>query len=810
MPVFAVFSGLLLFLAGFRSFKNIHSGELLLSSALILITAMGLKAPSYSGITRMVLVSSALGIFLALRSLDIKPAHVLLPLVSGGGAAMVFSLLNFPQQARLGGYMGNPNLMGSYAAVLLVLGAGLFFSLRGGRRFLLLLLLVPIVITLYRTGTRSSLAALLIALPLSAILFKRPRSLPWMVLIFAASAALIYNGLPSLLFENNRTMQARLIIWKGGRGIFADYPVFGRGTGSFQSDFPEYRDPDFEKVGVSANTAHAHSEYLETLAENGLTGFLILLAAIYFLLRKRPGKQRDPSEIAATVAVLILLIEAGNSVALRWTPSVFLLASTAGVFTGGCSHQMNSKTVSAVFFLMGLVLAVWGGITGYRMAAGSLYLGRSQAVLDRGGSLEEAMALCERSLEYSRRNPGAWYTLGNVWGAMAPGLGEYALRRQVECYDSLGVLYPNFAWMRYNRMNSLIALEEFDRAMDDAIAVYAQSFSRRDYIRRVFYAIAPAVSSGKALMLMNLELSEVLKDEYSRAGDPERSRLAERGLQTTYALSAGVSPDTAGILFHQTDSILSGVPNHHRLHLLSRLSQEVKAALRFESNDHYNFDSLTASGAVAPLQTAQRLMADLEISNTGNVSYYIEHLRTNCFPCNGIIHLLPEPAAFLEGTILLAAKEGDTEDLFQCGMFLLIMDAAGYDTFLATGLACDYWVRIGGPGAVSEGVSEYGTGLWHSLVRISEGDSALQLRFSLAGATLFHCYDHSGEYSDLASEDLERLKTIMVDQMGYQNARQVIDDAVNELRVLMDGNRIPNRALPLLEELSSLNHLYSP
>ncbi len=154
---------------------------------------------------------------------------------------MVFSLLNFPHQARLGGYMGNPNLMGSYAAVLMVLGAGLFFSFRGGRRIPLLLLLVPVVLTLYRTGTRSSMAALLIALPLSAILFKRPRSLPWMILFFAASAALIYNGLPSLLFENNRTMQARLIIWKGAQGMFADSPVFGRGTGSFQSDFPEHR-----------------------------------------------------------------------------------------------------------------------------------------------------------------------------------------------------------------------------------------------------------------------------------------------------------------------------------------------------------------------------------------------------------------------------------------------------------------------------------------------------------------------------------------------------------------------------------------
>ncbi len=807
MPVFAVFSGLLLLLAGFRSFKNIHSGELLLSGAFILFTAMGLKTPSDSGMTRMVLVSSAWGIFLALKSLDIKPTHVLLPLVSGGGAAMVFSLLNFPQQARLGGYMGNPNLMGSYAAVLLVLGAGLFFSFRGGRRFLLLLLLVPVVLTLYRTGTRSSLAALLIALPMSVMLFKKPRSLPWMVLIFAASATLIYNGLPSVLFESNPTMQARLIIWQGARGMFADSPVFGRGTGSFQSDFPEYRDPDFEQIGVSANTVHAHSEYLETLAENGLTGFLILTAIIYFLLNKRPGRQGDPAEIAATVAVLTLLIEAGNSVALRWTPSVFLLASTAGVLTGGRSHQMNSKTVSAAFSLMGLVLAVWGGFTGYRMVAGSLYLGRCQAVLDRGGSLEEAKAFCDRSLEYNRHNPGTWYTLGNIWGAMAPGKGEYALRRQVECYDSLGVLYPNFAWMRYNRMNSLIALEEYDRAMDDAITVYAQSFSRRDYILRVFYAIAPAVSSGKTLVMMNLELSEVLEDEYSRIGDPGRSRLAERGLQTTYAISAGISPDTVAILLHHTDSILSGVPNDYRLQLLSRLSLEVKAALRFKSDDDADYYSLVASGAVAPLQTAQRLMADLESRNTGNVSCYIEYLWTMCFPCNGIIHLLPEPAAFLEGTILLAEETGGIEDLFQCGLFLLVMDAAGYDTFIATGLACDYWMLIGGPGAVSEGVSEYGTGLWHSLVRISEADRTLHLRFSLAGATLFRCYDKSGAYSDLASEDLERLKTTMVDQMGYANARQVIDEAVNELSALMDGNRIPNTALPILEELSSLSRL---
>lgn len=53
--------------------------------------------------------------------------------------------------------------------------------------------------------------------------------------------------------------------------------IIGNGIGTFQLIFPLYRPSEYHHCGVSHNTLHAHNEYLEVLAEEGVLGILVYL-----------------------------------------------------------------------------------------------------------------------------------------------------------------------------------------------------------------------------------------------------------------------------------------------------------------------------------------------------------------------------------------------------------------------------------------------------------------------------------------------------------------------------------------------------
>lgn len=71
------------------------------------------------------------------------------------------------------------------------------------------------------------------------------------------------------------TNQVRLVMWMGSLKMWAEHPFLGQGLGTFQLAFPRFRPSYYHLWGVSHNTRHAHNEYLEVVAEQGILGNIL-------------------------------------------------------------------------------------------------------------------------------------------------------------------------------------------------------------------------------------------------------------------------------------------------------------------------------------------------------------------------------------------------------------------------------------------------------------------------------------------------------------------------------------------------------
>ncbi|MFA6002817.1 MAG: O-antigen ligase family protein, partial [Elusimicrobiota bacterium] len=75
-------------------------------------------------------------------------------------------------------------------------------------------------------------------------------------------------------------------IWRAALAIAGDNPIFGAGPGRFGSAFLAHNfSAGYGLINFGARAEHAHSEFMEVLAETGWPGLLLLLAALWSSLR---------------------------------------------------------------------------------------------------------------------------------------------------------------------------------------------------------------------------------------------------------------------------------------------------------------------------------------------------------------------------------------------------------------------------------------------------------------------------------------------------------------------------------------------
>jgi len=98
----------------------------------------------------------------------------------------------------------------------------------------------------------------------------------------------------SQLIEN-RGEPTRKWMWQAGWDIFQDHPIFGSGTASYPLLFERYRAPEAQIAPL-----YAHNDYLNTLSDLGILGFLLFYVPTFRILWKGWSEWRQKPFKAVT------------------------------------------------------------------------------------------------------------------------------------------------------------------------------------------------------------------------------------------------------------------------------------------------------------------------------------------------------------------------------------------------------------------------------------------------------------------------------------------------------------------------------
>lgn len=181
----------------------------------------------------------------------------------------------------------HPNTLATFCAVLALAAAAL--APRSAHRWLLHAAVAAALVLLVLTRSRTSLAAVLLALPLQRLAAARPSRavLAVLAVAWASCLALLVGGealLPRLAdaFLMDRTeaevgsFTGRTWLWAVLLDRVAERPVLGYGLGGFWT--PANVQDVYRAAGWVA--AHAHSTYVEQLLQVGVVGLALYVASV--------------------------------------------------------------------------------------------------------------------------------------------------------------------------------------------------------------------------------------------------------------------------------------------------------------------------------------------------------------------------------------------------------------------------------------------------------------------------------------------------------------------------------------------------
>lgn len=114
----------------------------------------------------------------------------------------------------------------------------------------------------------------------------------------------------------------RILMWKSAWNMFKDHPVLGVGLGQYKENFhKKYILPEAKE-----RQNHAHNNFLQMLAENGIIGFIGFMSLIlYFIINpfKRFLETSSPYALMISMSMLALVLQGlteynfGNSAVMK-------------------------------------------------------------------------------------------------------------------------------------------------------------------------------------------------------------------------------------------------------------------------------------------------------------------------------------------------------------------------------------------------------------------------------------------------------------------------------------------------------------
>lgn len=256
----------------------------------------------------------------------------------------------------------NPNNFAGYVAVLLPMMVSMVVVGRVNvtTRCLAAYAAAMFVIGLAVAASRGALVAAvggilaLIFMLMRQKPFRIPALIMLSVVVLGGMGVLSQFSLSQLRFQEIDTgklgMDARVLLWQSAEEMWRDHPMAGVGPGHYDAFFPQYR-PDMLQ---QRKPYFAHNEYLNTLADYGLVGaLLIMLAVVAAEFAFRFGwrsLQRDATNLeGARSNRLALLLGASSGVVVALLHALF-----------DYNFHLPAYALLVLFF-MGLIAVAWRG-----------------------------------------------------------------------------------------------------------------------------------------------------------------------------------------------------------------------------------------------------------------------------------------------------------------------------------------------------------------------------------------------------------------------------------------------------------------
>lgn len=289
----------------------------------------------------------------ALRTPAQVGAAVLALVVAGGVASLWAVLGSGPTESYYGGSIitgravgifAQPNELGLFSAVLLVVAVGVGLSSATTRTRLVCLvsgglLLTALGMSLSRgawLGGVAGLAALAVLVP------QTRRALAWVVAAFAGAGTVlaavgvgplaeVVARIASVSESTSNPYDQRPLIWAEAARLYAEAPVLGHGPGGFT----EVAASDALRMGAFLDVDHAHHLLLNVAVELGTAGLVALLGLM---------------------AGLLLLVRRARATG-AWLPGVLAAALVVVVAHGMVDYPLRNPTVATTVWLVLALLA---------------------------------------------------------------------------------------------------------------------------------------------------------------------------------------------------------------------------------------------------------------------------------------------------------------------------------------------------------------------------------------------------------------------------------------------------------------------
>jgi O-antigen ligase len=235
------------------------------------------------------------------------------------------SLPFYEQHLGSSATIGNPNIVGSYLAIVAIVLAAAALEVTALRRWLYALGAVAALAGVVGSLTRTAVIAAAVALVAIGFLRSWKWALVATVVIAGAFGIAAAAGVPAVKRITDIPQQVAQGRWdlaftERVQAFLAAYemwrakPVTGVGPGAFKFNYMPYRialEGRYDErllQGGGGNFGETHNDHLQLLAETGVPGYLLFLAALV-LLARRSGTSDDPrARVARAIGIPLAVV----------------------------------------------------------------------------------------------------------------------------------------------------------------------------------------------------------------------------------------------------------------------------------------------------------------------------------------------------------------------------------------------------------------------------------------------------------------------------------------------------------------------